>query len=119
MGNGRFDPTQAAADARRLALAQGGDLVRAAATPAAAVAAQVSGKAGRRPSPDGEVMQKHPELGQSADRSDGSVRLAFILYYDDLEVVNPLGAFHGTHKLGMFYWALVNTAAEQRMAFHN
>ena len=24
--------------------------------------------------------------------------------YDDLEVVNPLGAFHGTHKLGMFYW---------------
>ena len=33
--------------------------------------------------------------------------------------MNPLGAFHGTHKLGMFYWVLVNTAAEQRMAFQN
>jgi hypothetical protein len=115
----------------------------------------------------------------------GSVRLGFILYYDDLEVVNPLGAFHGRHKLGMsaqarhththtrthkqthtrkhahahthtrtrtphptpapctrtlhpahpapaprvpapdihrtgmFYWALVNTPLETRMAFHN
>ena len=64
-------------------------------------------------------MKTHSELGHEADRSDGSVRLAFILYYDDLEVVNALGAFHGTHKLGMFYWALVNTAAVERMAFHN
>lgn len=51
---------------------------------------------------DGAVIQGHSQLGSTADRSDGSVRLAFILYYDDLEVVNPLGAFHGTHKLGMF-----------------
>ena len=68
---------------------------------------------------DGEVLRSHAQLGESADRSDGSVRLAFILYYDDLEVVNPLGAFHGRHKLGMFYWALVNTAVEHRMALHN
>lgn len=68
---------------------------------------------------DGAVLQNHPELGVDADRSDGSVRLAFILYYDDLEVVNALGAFHGTHKLGMFYWALVNERQEVRMAFHN
>ena len=69
--------------------------------------------------PDGDVMRSHARLGTSADRSDGSVRLAFILYYDDLEVVNPLGAFHGRHKLGLFYWALVNTAVEERMALHN
>lgn len=68
---------------------------------------------------DGATMRQHPHLGTGADRSDGSVRLAFILYYDDLEVVNPLGAFHGTHKLGMFYWALVNVEQSTRMAFHN
>ena len=48
-----------------------------------------------------------------------SIRLGFILYYDDLEVCNPLGAFHGTHKLGMFYWTLVNYKAEDRMCFAN
>ena len=48
-----------------------------------------------------------------------SVRLGFILYYDDLEVVNPLGAFHGRHKLGMFYWALLNLDASSRMSFKN
>ena len=68
---------------------------------------------------DGEVLYTHPELGVDSDRSDGAVRLAFILYYDDLEVVNPLGAFHGTHKLGMFYWALVNVERSERMLFRN
>ena len=68
---------------------------------------------------DGARFKAHPGLGTDADRSDGSLRLAFILYYDDLEVVNPLGAFHGRHKLGMFYWALVNIEQETRMAFHN
>ena len=68
---------------------------------------------------DGDVLQSHPGLGRASDRSDGAVRLAFILYYDDLEVVNPLGAFHGTHKLGMFYWALVNVERSERMSFHN
>ena len=41
--------------------------------------------------PDGTIMRDHAELGTRADRTDGSVRLAFIFYYDDLEVVNPLG----------------------------
>ena len=53
--------------------------------------------------PDGSVFRNHPELGVSADRSDDAVRLAFILYYDDIlyydvEVVNALGAFTGVHK---------------------
>ena len=38
----------------------------------------------------------------------GGIPLVFILYYDGLEVVNGLGQARGTHKLGCFYWALVN-----------
>ena len=69
--------------------------------------------------PDGERFRNHPELGDNADRSDGSLRLAFILYYDDVEVVNPIGAFHGKHKLGLFYWTLVNLSQERRMSLRN
>ena len=58
-------------------------------------------------------------LGDKADRSDGSVRLAFVLYYDDVEVVNALGAFTGVHKLGLFYWSVVNLHQSERMALHN
>ena len=68
---------------------------------------------------DGQVLRDHPGLGTQANRSDGSVRLAFILYYDDLEVCNPLGAFHGRHKLGMFYWTLVNYDPAERFSFAN
>jgi hypothetical protein len=57
--------------------------------------------------PDGEVLRNHPQLGIKADRSDGAVRLGSILYYDEVEVCNPLGAFAGTHKLGLLYWALI------------
>lgn len=69
--------------------------------------------------PDGTRFREHPELGDAADRSDGALRLAFILYYDDVEVVNPIGAFHGKHKLGLFYWALVNVSQESRMSLKN
>lgn len=34
--------------------------------------------------------------------------LAIILYYDDLEVVNPLGANTTKRKLAIFYWTLAN-----------
>ena len=68
---------------------------------------------------DGKALRSHPCLGTGADRSDDSVRLAFILYYDDLEVCNPIGAFHGRHKLGMFYWALVNLNPAERFSFAN
>ena len=68
---------------------------------------------------DGSILQEHPELGVSADRSDGAVRLGFILYYDDVEVVNALGAFTGVHKLGLFYWALLNLDPSERMVLSN
>ena len=69
--------------------------------------------------PHGSVFRDHPELGISADKSDGSVRLAFILYYDDVEVVNALGSFTGVHKLGLFYWTIINLSARERMALNN
>lgn len=68
---------------------------------------------------DGEVFRSHSELGPDADRTDGSLRLAFILYYDDVEVVNALGSFTGVHKLGLFYWAFVNHHRSERMALRN
>jgi len=40
--------------------------------------------------------------------------LAIILYYDDLEVINPLGANTKKHKLAMFYWTLANIYPEVR-----
>ena len=68
---------------------------------------------------DGSIFRAHPELGVDADRSDGAVRLAFILYYDEVEVTNALGAFTGTHKLGLFYWALINLPPGERMNLCN
>ena len=68
---------------------------------------------------DGAVFQEHPELGVEADRSDGALRLGFILYYDEVEVCNALGAFTGVHKIGLFYWALLNLPANKRMDLCN
>ena len=34
--------------------------------------------------------------------------LRFQLYYDDVEVVNPIGSKTGTHKLGLFYYSIQN-----------
>ena len=68
---------------------------------------------------DGAVFRAHHELGVNADRSDGAVRLGFILYYDEVEVCNALGSFVGTHKIGLFYWALLNLPAHQRMDLCN
>lgn len=34
--------------------------------------------------------------------------LLFQFYYDDVEVVNPLGSYTKTHKLAKFYWTLLN-----------
>lgn len=67
---------------------------------------------------DGRIFREHPMLGRKSPDGD-STKLAFMLYFDELEVVNPLGAFHGRHQLGLFYWALVNIEPESRMAFHN
>ena len=52
---------------------------------------------------------------QFMDEKD--IPLAFIIYYDGLEVVNGLGQARGRHKLACFYWALINVNQMDR--FHN
>ena len=50
---------------------------------------------------------------------DNTYRLKLILYYDEVEVVNALGYAAGKHKLGLFYWALIDMPPHLRMALHN
>uniref|UniRef100_A0A1X7TS93 Uncharacterized protein n=1 Tax=Amphimedon queenslandica TaxID=400682 RepID=A0A1X7TS93_AMPQE len=44
---------------------------------------------------DGEFFSQHPVFSRHNDA------LQIILYYDDIEVANPLGSRAGNHKLGM------------------
>lgn len=43
-----------------------------------------------------EIFRNHPHA------------LRFQLYYDDVEVTNPLGSKTGIHKLGLFYYSIQN-----------
>jgi hypothetical protein len=60
-----------------------------------------------RSTQDGSVAREHPALGQ-ADWA-GPPRLAFAHYYDDVEVVNPIGAARVKHKLALHYVQLLNS----------
>ncbi|XP_038063309.1 uncharacterized protein LOC119734000 [Patiria miniata] len=46
--------------------------------------------------------------GQHGFLIDHPKALRFQLYYDDVEVVNPLGSKTGIHKLGLFYYSIQN-----------
>lgn len=67
---------------------------------------------------DGDYIYNHPELGWRAT-PDGSCRLAFGLYYDGLNCVNTLGAFSGTHTIGLFYLQVYNLPPEMRQTLGN
>ena len=45
---------------------------------------------------DGSLYKEHPLFASN----DGTLHLQFIVYYDDVEVANPLGSSKGKHKLG-------------------
>ena len=62
---------------------------------------------------DADFIYNHEELGWQAE-DDGSTRFAFGLYYDGVNAVNPLGAFSGTHTLGMFYLQVYNLPQDKR-----
>ncbi|XP_071832143.1 uncharacterized protein [Apostichopus japonicus] len=51
---------------------------------------------------DGEMFQKHPLLA----KEKGAIQIN--LFFDELEVTNPLGSKTGIHKLGAFYYVLKN-----------
>ena len=48
---------------------------------------------------DGSVFKEHP-LFSISDFSNKLITLQFILYYDDVEVTDPLSSSRGKHKLG-------------------
>ena len=45
---------------------------------------------------DGSLYKNHSLYTSS----DGSLKLQFVIYYDEVEVSNPLGSHKGKHKLG-------------------
>ena len=55
---------------------------------------------------DGMASRNHPVLGD--DEYDGIDRLAFAYYYDDVEVVNPIGTARTKHKLALHYVQVLN-----------
>lgn len=74
-----------------------------------------------------EVLNPHPsENGELRDFCDGSVfkshplfstsphALQIIGYYDELEVVNPIGSYVSTHKLGCLFFFLGNIRPQYR-----
>ncbi|XP_028416974.1 uncharacterized protein LOC114541188 [Dendronephthya gigantea] len=57
---------------------------------------------------DGQLYRCHPLLLRNPQA------IQIILYYDELEIVNPLGSKTGKHKLGAFYYTLANIHPEHR-----
>ncbi|KAK3107180.1 hypothetical protein FSP39_008706, partial [Pinctada imbricata] len=51
---------------------------------------------------DGSVFKDH-EIFCAFETS-----LQLLLYYDDVEICNPLGKKAGTHKIGVFYYSIAN-----------
>ena len=63
---------------------------------------------------DGMVARDHPELGNPT--YNGPKRLAFAHYYDDVEIVNPIGHARVKHKLGLHYAMVLNPPPHVRSA---
>ena len=64
---------------------------------------------------DGIAFAAHPLFSLHSNA------LQVLFYYDELEVVNPLGSKTKLHKLGMYlYWGLMNfeCSYEKRVAAH-
>ena len=76
---------------------------------------------------DGSLFKNHPLFASN----DESLQLQFIIYYDDVEVTNPLGSRRGKYKLGsqlaiydailsdflgLFYYVLGNIQPKYRSA---
>ena len=81
---------------------------------------------------DGSFIKNHPMFKQNSEM------LQLILYFDELEVANPLGSKRGKHKLGnffivfqtwsintfkscigVFYWMLANIHPAYRSTIHS
>lgn len=52
---------------------------------------------------DGSVFQTHPSL-----LGNNYEALHLSIYFDDLEICNLLGENAGIHKIGVFYYSILN-----------
>ena len=52
---------------------------------------------------DASFYKTHPLYANG----DGSLKLQFIIYHDEVEVTNPLGSHRGKHKLGIWYRSII------------
>ena len=67
--------------------------------------------------PSGDLFHEHEILGDSQRGNpywNGRIRICIVLYYDGLEVANPLGFARGKHQLGVFLYSIVNLDATVR-----
>jgi hypothetical protein len=60
---------------------------------------------------DGDVFKSHPIF------SKHTKSFQILLYYDDVEICNPLGSKKSIHKLGIFYFTLANLRPKLRSKF--
>ena len=64
--------------------------------------------------PHGDIFMKHAKLGATAGplpcmvSGAAGVGSAWKMYYDDVEVTNPLGVARGVHAIGAIYVSLIN-----------
>lgn len=59
---------------------------------------------------DGSIFKSHPLFGTDPNA------LQIIGYYDEIEVVNPIGSYVSKHKLGCFFFTLGNVRPRYRSA---
>ena len=60
---------------------------------------------------DGDVFLNHPKLGTGLDVAGplpSGVHTGWKMYYDDVEVANPLGIARGVHSIGAIYVSILN-----------
>lgn len=57
---------------------------------------------------DGSVYREHPIFSQEDQV------LKILLYFDDIEICNPLGKKSAVHKLGVLYYSLANFPSQYR-----
>ena len=69
---------------------------------------------------DGLLFREHPKLGSSSGSimcevlGGKRLKLAFMMYYDEVETCNTLGFARGVHKIGCCYVKLLNLCPEMR-----
>lgn len=57
---------------------------------------------------DGSFYKSHPLFGKN------NIAIEVVAYYDELEVVNPLGSYVKRHKLGCMFYFLANVRPQYR-----